>query len=295
MAPPKSYILHPTSYILHRAGFTLVELLVTISVILTLAGMTLMALSNVRQSARVTKTKTTITKLDHIIQQRYESYLTRRVPVDMSGLTPKQAAENRYRARLYMLMMDMPDRLNNLNISGTASIPLPYGNKQLAWSALARQYQARYNAKQPSTDYIHAEMLYMVVMSDPENRQLFADDEIADVDRDGWPEFIDGWGMPIYWLRCAPGLHQIGLSMVQHADAVNAHDPFDPQKVQADAYHLVPFIYSAGPDKKYGINVGQKVQFNGNAFANLEIGTEDPAEPGATADNVHNHFIDQAP
>ena len=68
-------------------GFTLVELLVTITIIGMLAGMMLGALQMARNSAREAATKATIAKLNSIIMQRYESYMTRRVPIQIPPAT----------------------------------------------------------------------------------------------------------------------------------------------------------------------------------------------------------------
>ncbi|MCE5302216.1 MAG: type II secretion system GspH family protein, partial [Planctomycetaceae bacterium] len=61
-------------------GFTLIELLVTITIIGILAGMVMGVLRTARESARESATRATIAKLNNIIMNRYESYLTRRVP-----------------------------------------------------------------------------------------------------------------------------------------------------------------------------------------------------------------------
>ena len=66
-------------------AFTLVELLVTITIIGILAAMTLGALQASRQAGREYATKATIAKLNNIIMQRYESYLTRRVPISTTA------------------------------------------------------------------------------------------------------------------------------------------------------------------------------------------------------------------
>lgn len=295
IGPPRPAVATRAARRPRPRGFTLVELLVSITVILTLAGIAMVAVSATRQEARIARTKATIAKIDHLIQTRYESYRTRRVPVDLTGLGGRQAAEVRYRALLYLMRMDMPERINDIKTDANFSTPvsLPYG-RSLPWSGLARQYGARFNTNPATADYQHGEMLFAVVTSDPEARELFQDDEVRDVDGDGWPEFVDGWGMPIYWLRWAPGFtNQNGLSDIQSADPVAAHDPFDSHRVQGDAYHLIPLIYSAGPDKKYGVNVGNNVQFNGNAFADLTIGGIDASEGNAIYDNIHNHHIEQ--
>lgn len=289
-------------------GFTLVELLVSITVILTLAGIALVAVNATRQEARIARTKATIAKIDHLIMARYESYRTRRVPVNLTGLAGKQAAEVRYRALLYMMWMDMPERITD--IKGDTNFATPYSlpnaaGRTLPYTALARQYAYRLQAQPASPDYQHGEMLYAVVTSDPEARELFQDDEVRDVDDDGWPEFVDGWGMPIYWLRWAPGFTiEAGLSDIQAADPVGAHDPFDSHRVQGNAYHLIPLIYSAGPDKKYGVNVGKELKNVGKELKFvgrnspfdtdwLSIGGIDPSEGNAIYDNIHNHHIEQ--
>jgi prepilin-type N-terminal cleavage/methylation domain-containing protein len=67
-----------------RSAFTLVELLVAMTVMGVLASMVLFALASATESAKVAKTQSTINKLNAIIMAKYESYRTRRVPVDVS-------------------------------------------------------------------------------------------------------------------------------------------------------------------------------------------------------------------
>ena len=76
-------------------GFTLVELLVTITIMGMLAAMTLGAMQVSRRMAAEYATKATITKLNNIIMQRYESYLTRRLPINVAGFPPPFAAQYR--------------------------------------------------------------------------------------------------------------------------------------------------------------------------------------------------------
>src|SRR5690606_827021 len=122
------------------------------------------------------------------------------------------------------------------------------------------------NTAEVITDNQGAECLYMIVMfatADGEARGLFAENQIGDVDGDGAPEFLDGWGRPINFLRWAPGFEsdqQLNANRLE-AQGIDAwidladrnHDPFDLYRADPLAYALTPLIFSAGPDGEYGI------------------------------------------
>ncbi len=111
-----------------------------------------------------------------------------------------------------------------------------------------------------------AECLYMTVMfatADGEARGLFAEYQIGDTDGDGAYEFLDGWGNPVEWLRWPAGF----VSSVQSSAALLGdpaqpawvaaagadHDPFDLYRSDPKAFRLVPLIFSAGQDERYGV------------------------------------------
>lgn len=90
--------------------------------------------------------------------------------------------------------------------------------------------------------------------------EQFRSDEIGDVDRDGAPEFLDGWSNPLAFLRWAPAASSplasgsAGInSPVQIADPIRQHDPFDPLRVDAGGFALYPLIISSGPDGLSGL------------------------------------------
>jgi prepilin-type N-terminal cleavage/methylation domain-containing protein len=229
-----------------RRSFTLVELMVTIAILGILAAMMMGALAVTRASARQAATKATITKLHNIIMAKYESYRTRRVPLSdqemqriavayyglpsNQPLPPHLAALIRLRALRDIMRMEMPERWTDvLNVS-TVLIPpatpgpppTPMPRTSLSWSYYATFYPtwaAAYAAegtlpvaKQQRLRAIHehapSECLYRVVMGCGEDaRRQFRAGEIGDTDNDGFPEFLDGWGRPIFFLRWAPGFN----------------------------------------------------------------------------------------
>jgi len=227
-----------------QRGFTLVELMVVFVIISILAGLTLAGLVGTRQRAKIDKTRTTIRKISEAIGPQYESYLRRRLPF-VSTANRRTNAFNRLSAIRTQMMFEMPDSWNDLwnNVappSQTVQQPLPTA------PIIA------YRASKPAVfgDYSSAECLYIILARSgwyPDIMEQFHSAEIGDKDKNGAPEFWDGWGNPISFIRWAPGFS----SPVQSA---NSPDPMDPQRVDTAAYALIPLIVSAGPDGDLGLN-----------------------------------------
>ncbi len=277
-----------------RPAFTLTELLVVITIIGMLAGMTLGALFSARETARVAKTQATIAKLDVIVQAKYAELLSRRLPITNRRIPPDAMAELKLRIAREIIRMEMPDRLTDItyprkgtdvvatDIDAPLVVEASYvvGNDRLTKmsvsetirrTALANRFfrQAIDNTSfltGPDPNYAPAECLYLFVAADPEAREQFQPNEIGDADGDGMFEFHDAWDRPIMFLRWAPGF----ISEMQSGDPVKDHDPLDQRRVgdiikdnsgkyyrpsDEKAFRLVPLIYSAGPDGKYGINI----------------------------------------
>jgi prepilin-type N-terminal cleavage/methylation domain-containing protein len=276
-----------------RRAFTLVELLVVIVVIGILASLVMGAVQVARETARAAKTRATIAKLHNVIMGMYESYHTRRVPINTSAMSTTDQAAMRdphiaAMVRLYLLRdlmrMEMPERYTDLN-NGLNAFPIPWtsptgdslSQKVLLPSvpALYQAYLNRLNGTKLQGDD-SAELLYMIVTIGCRARGQFSENEIANDPVDGFPYFVDGWGHPIRFLRWAPGFidsdiqanvaapsgsgYAINSSLAQTASLTD-HDPFDPMQVDTNngagggpsGWRLVPLIYSAGRDGQYGI------------------------------------------
>jgi hypothetical protein len=169
-------------------------------------------------------------------------------------------------------------------------------------------------------------MIITLAAGDGEARTLFGESSIGDTDGDGAPEFLDGWGHPINFLRWAPGFEsQIQLDAnvlagpmlnvtTNNADWMKAaagdHDPYDMFRVDLLAFRLVPLIFSGGRDETFGVRlVKPHVTWRGTADptnppnmlpplqpyalvtdsgADVFLGT--PNTDGTATDNVHNHL-----
>lgn len=196
-------------------GFTLIELMLVISIIGILAGISITATRQVYHTARVSKTESTIMKLDRVLMEMYADYENRRVPSPNFG-NSNIASQVTQAARLWflrdMIRMEMP-----CNVAEATTEPVQFkfkygtgsGDITSNWvwvtdSPLRRLYAETLSAC--NGKYESAKCLYLVVMyGNPEVRELFFDHEIA-TDDDGLSYFVDGWGNPIYFLRWAPGL-----------------------------------------------------------------------------------------
>lgn len=290
-----------------RGGFTLVELLVVLTIISMLASMTLAGLAAVRTRAKADKTRSTIRKLHEIIMPQYESYLDRRVTV---AVAPGDSAARERTRKLRLLMArEMPQSWQEVSLP--SALPSDATAPQRTYATFLQSVTATAGAA-PSSLNESAECLAMIVMRGgfaAEDLEHFRSDEMGDIDKDGAVEFLDGWGQPIGYLRWPTGFR----SVIQLQDAAAQPDPFDPMgatdQVQYPAgilqrdYAVFPLIVSQGPDGAYaGLGVAADTRNWTNlllsastAPGTLRVATsglagEDTGD-GSSADNITNHDL----
>lgn len=241
-----------------RPAFTLVELMITIAILAILASLVLVAVGAATESAKKQKTETMIATLNGLLMDRYDSYKTRRVPVDVNGLTPKQAAAKRLAGIRWLMLVEMPERWSEV---GSPVVPVDYQTALFA-SYARRKSQLSLDAPL-TTDNEGAECLYMIItMATGEGEALsyFSDRDIGDTDGDGAKEFLDGWGNPITFVRWPFGFASVSELMTLNADT--DHDPFDPFRLDTKqrntnspipGLRLLPLVVSAGPDENFDL------------------------------------------
>jgi len=273
-----------------RPGFSLLELLVVIAMIALIASAILFAMFGALEEAKGARTRAEITRLHEIIMERYAAYESRSLQIPaMAALSrlpdPREVARVRVLAMRDLMRLELPDRITDVadvgpNSAGPTELRMYYPNiyaangtqfvnVRLAPPSLHLSYRKRATAATVSWSEAHqgAECLYLIVSSIHEEGgdpiDFFASSEIGDVDLDGMPEFLDGWGRPIGFFRWAPGFE----SPMQLANPETNPDPFDPLKTDVrwnpprpqgpqpvkagllpGTYRLVPLIYSAGRD-----------------------------------------------
>ena len=279
-----------------RRGFTMIDLLATIVIIGFLGALVLGAVGMARRQTQIRKTEYLIDKLNKIMMTQYESYRTRRVPMDLRAYVlahkqgtaepfytvgnnyeylPREIARARVNAVRDLMRLEMPDRWSDIIHAGDPNTPDAVCLVLEHAPALTHRYRRIYlNSKAYSTGNTKwgaAECLYMIVMAIPGAAEQFRQSEVGDVDNDGLPEFHDAWGRPIRFLRWPSGFYYdpnynyYGQSDIQFGPQSDQNkkyqaDPFDSQGVMTsyqDGFAIYPLIYSAGPDGEFDINIGK--------------------------------------
>jgi prepilin-type N-terminal cleavage/methylation domain-containing protein len=241
-----------------RTGLTLIELLITMTIIAIISAAILGTAAAAMENARRSRTRSAISKIHGLVMERWDSYSNRRVDVSphLTRVINRYAnapglsdAERRYRstvrgamlaeARLLatreLMKLELPNTWKDVN-----NDLLPATGEQrppvfLAGTpGVSRMYYRRLMLAQESAgadgpeQFQSAECLYMLVMyhtGDGEARTMFTSQDIGDVDGDGAPEFLDGWGGPIRFIRWPAGF--VEQSPLMTGDGDSDHDPFD--------------------------------------------------------------------
>ncbi|MEX2118546.1 MAG: hypothetical protein WD847_02975 [Pirellulales bacterium] len=228
-------------------------------------------------------TRSRVTKLHNQVMDRWESYRTRRLPVDAQGIGSAQltaagfpansssyTAYIRLRALRELMRLEMPQRYEDVtsNTSTYPNAPAITPAVLVTTPTLSLAYLRRYNTAHqrrstgsiltasdpPSPQFQGAECLYMIVTMGLEDNSLGTDklslNDIGDVDDDGMPEFIDAWGNPISFLRWAPGFDSdlqpdaVPATLVVDRDPASRPDPFDTTRI--DRHPEEGFVDSNG-------------------------------------------------
>jgi prepilin-type N-terminal cleavage/methylation domain-containing protein len=293
-----------------RRAFSLVELMVSITIIVLLASVVLFGMTGVQQTAKEQRTRSLIANLNEMIVSVWESM----EDFQTLGATPAL----RLKELNTLTRMELPDR-------GTDVIPKTWkANSQNApeqWffgrdttltglSPGAQYYRDFvFRNQKPGYDWMarfaSSECLYMILsrveVGGATGLEQISRRDIADTDGDGLPEIIDAWGTPIRFIRWPAGFQRLqpfdsskaypNTSLIQDGQG---NYPFDHFNVNVDitnsppqyGFFIFPLIHSCGPDLEADLavdTVGATFSYskpdtgnNNYPFTPLSAGTSRP-------------------
>lgn len=235
---------------MRRHGFSLVELLVAITLILVLMALMGAGLSAARSSGAKQRTQATINAIDVIVQRHFMACESNAAAASLPG--------ERGAILRQLVTADMPD--------SWAEVRHLKANATRFRSARQRRYVATLDVVQPTDQYSSAECLFMIVMQGG-LADCFACSSLelapkGDLDGDGAPEFLDAWGQPIHYVLW-PG----GFELPLGTRYFSITPPFDGGTAAAAAGGTMrPLIFSGGADKlgSTKINAAAYLAMNSN-------------------------------
>lgn len=251
-----------------RGGFSLVELLVVMTIILVLIGLIGAAVSAARSSVKASATRQLIEKLDLLLGQQLATYESKAVS---TAFVPA-GQRNAYRAwyiRRNLISGDLPDRWSDVeymyqttDLYGSPTHPdgnqFPKGRltgSQRNYLAIWRELVLTGRSAAVAQDNASAECLFMIVTQGGIADCLDCGDlrsaQVGDQDGDGMLEFWDDWKNPIRFILWAPAVQIPAGSGVRFFSGQRSLDlPWtgNPRPTLG----MRPLIYSPGSDGKGG-------------------------------------------
>lgn len=209
-----------------RRGFTLVELMMVITIIALLMTLVISVVGSFITHARDSATRATIEKIESLLNARSQAFnrlIMRKgflqgtpefqaVSVNMSALPQ---STQKIIAIKFLEMKYFPQRPQDFNeLMGLFQANPP---TQLQLAAL---YPNLFNGVAPkgnvtvageNSEYLYDFLTQENVLGDsPEGRDSFSAAEVQDKNGNGFPEFLDGWGNPIRFYRWPTRLFRSG-------------------------------------------------------------------------------------
>jgi len=288
---------------MRRRGFTLVELLVAIAIILVMVTLASVAASAARTSAKIAATRTLVSQLANILAQQMRTYDTMAVapPASFpSGITT-HAAYRVWYIRRNLLSADMPndwfDVQASFNQDQLWTAPSPGSATRFPLTSTQRAYRAWYasrTASPPTATWAEAECLFLIVMvggiADCLACEGMRTSMIGDTDSDGAPEFLDAWGNPIGFV-----LLPVGLTLPPQASQGFFAAALQPS---APTLGVRPLVFSWGPDGKPAIRVPTQSLSKGVACGDpndSDVKIYGSWQPGLTPDDITNFDLEAKP
>lgn len=194
-----------------RRGFTLLELLVVIGLILFMMTVLVMTIGNAIGSAKEQATRATLVKLEQQLQDRLDAFNTvfdkaaKRGDIAIEAENLRKFLQNNGLPGMPVNVCEMLVRKNRLRQAfpqtGNPSPSVPGADSPGLVSA-GRPFAGNLQNNAESSEYLY----YMLVLSDsfgvpPVDAGDYLSAEVGDTDGDGRLEFLDAWGRPLRFYR----------------------------------------------------------------------------------------------
>jgi len=245
-------------------GFTLVELLVVLVILSILGSLMISGISAAQSSAKAAKTHSTIRKISELVLPYYERFETRRPRIGVpAGVSRDVSLEARRVALRRLMTMELPERAHDVTDVFANPNYTIYNCTIREISPVARRYRSILSTADVSMPITSADLLHMIIMrgpvADPDVVMHFRSDEVSDTNGNNLPEFIDGWGKPIYFKRWPVGFHSAAQPIDGRRSSID-------EAVSLSGHRLVPLIFSGGRDGATDIEAGNEARYNRCAY-----------------------------
>lgn len=191
-----------------RGGFTMIELLVVVGLVLFLMTVTVAAVSNAIGVARENATKATILKIHGLMQQRIDAFNRAMERTNLSQNSPPVRKMSNEWMSAYSMVP--PPKVLEVLVKKQffqARFPQHFGESPGADLSTLVQTGVTYNGLKHNRATESAALLYWILTNSevygvaPVDESEFSSAEVQDSDGDGLKEFVDGWGRPLRFYR----------------------------------------------------------------------------------------------
>lgn len=194
-----------------RQGFTLLEMVIVITIILILISLTTVVFAAAMGVARQRSTEATIMKIHGLIQQRIEA-LNR--ALDRTNLTP---AKNKLKKDLGVTSALNDKAYEILTRKQIYQNRFPQSFYELRdIASITSTANFTFSTPNHKKETESAALLYWILTRSevygipPVDESEFTSREVKDTDNDGLLEFVDGWGHPLRFYRWPTNLFRPG-------------------------------------------------------------------------------------
>lgn len=300
------------STLIHRrpstAGFTLVEILVTVSIILILVSIGVVAGTRMQANARMTEAKALMLKLDNLAEAYTSATADNRgmgTKINHSAQNAAKWEEEGFNEGRSKPIDWFPDRpCTELEASGS-TLSRETGSLALDPSLQGnlykedRAYDLQSATEDADTRHSTIERFVWTLSQMTRTRELLLQSVghkyLKDLDKDCFHEIVDPWGRPVYY-----------AAFVDYQDNIEMDDflaerrawrwgddaEHDYEARPSDIAKWQPFFVSAGPDGKFGSEFGGTVA---DAFEAQNVNRNDANLDGEDdrADNLYSYDLDR--